>query len=254
MKTWLVACVVAASFLVGSLPGSAQNVQEILDKVEQAYANAKSFQMQATVEISRQQGQQTQRQTVTVSNRFKAPNKMVLIAKGDEDTQIYSDGKTLYIYSPKRKEYIKQAAPVSLDQGLGMPGAGSPKQLSTQLKMMFSANAKLLKESQVAGRPVLVLQAAQSGPMPGQQPGQQQGSFSQTVTASIDKANYTLRRLVMTVTASQGGQKFTQNITMNIQSQQINPSIPDSAFVFKPPAGAQEKTMPMPPGGAPTPR
>ncbi|MEJ5250498.1 MAG: outer membrane lipoprotein carrier protein LolA [Chthonomonadetes bacterium] len=251
MRTRFFAGVLAGAVLLASAPGYAQDVQSILSKVTAAYRSAKSYQAQVSITETRQMGGQQQKQSTTLTTKYKAPNKMVTIVQGRESMQVYSDGKTMYIYLPKEKQYMKAPAPASLAQqgGVGAAGAGDPSQIGAQLQTMFATGAKKLADQTVGGKPMFVLQSSRSGQS-------QDGkiSFKMTATAFIDKASYLLRQLTLSSVQSQGTQNLTQTITISFASQQINPNLPDSVFVFKPPAGAKEQQMPASPSGPPAPR
>ena len=248
MRTKLFTCALVLSVWLASLPASAQDVQTILSKVAAAYKNAKSYQAQASVTETRQIGGQQQKRSSTISTKYKAPNKVVTIVEGSDSMRMYSDGKTMYIYSPKDKEYMKMPAPTSFAQPGGMSGvaSGDPSQIGAQLQAIFGQGAKKLPDRSVGGKPVFVLQSTRSG-----QSQDGQSSFSMTSTALIDKATYMLRQLTLEAVQNQGAQKAKQTISVTFASQQINPQLPDSIFVFTPPAGAKERQMPAPGGPAP---
>lgn len=240
--TWLVAGLV----LLVSIPGHAQDVQTILTKVAAAYKNAKSYQAQATMKQTHQAGSQKQQRTSTITTKYKAPNKVVtIIEDGNNRLHVYSDGKTMYIYSPKDKEYMKAPAPASLAQAGAGVQSGDPSQIGAQLQAMFSTNAKRLADRNIGGKPAFVIQSTQSGQSP-----DGKSSFRMTATALIDKASYMVRQIIIDGERSMGAQKMVDNITITFASQQINPNLPDSVFAFKPPAGAKERPMQAPPGGA----
>jgi outer membrane lipoprotein-sorting protein len=245
MRLQGIACLLAGSMLMVGLPSAAQDVSTILSKVADAYKNAKSYQAQVTMTQVLQVGSQKQQLTSTMTTKYKAPNKMVTLIQGNQSLQVYSDGKTMYVYSPKEREYIKMPAPASLAQagGAGV-GTGDPSQIGTQLQMLFSQNAKKLADRKVGGKLVFVIQSTQSDKA---QDGQ--SSSQMTATAFIDKATYLVRQIVISDSRSRGNQKMSQQITITFASQQINPVLPDSAFVFKPPAGAKERQMPKPGSG-----
>jgi len=249
MRTRFCAWLVAGMVLWAIVPGHAQDVQTILNKVAAAYKNAKSFDARITMTQTLKEGSRKQQSTSTITTKFKAPNKVVTIIEGDQRLHVYSDGKTMYIYSPKQKEYMKQPAPASFVQGSGI-GAGDPSQIGVQLQALFAANAKKLADRSVGGKPAFVIQSTQSGQSP-----DGKGSFKMTATALIDKASYMVRQIVIDGYESMGTRTAVNNLTITFASQQINPSLPDSVFAFKPPAGAKERPMQaMPPGGPPAPR
>ncbi|MER3474452.1 MAG: hypothetical protein C4335_10565 [Armatimonadota bacterium] len=251
MRARFVTCVLAGAVLLASAPGHAQDAQAILNKVASAYKNAKTYQAQASINQTIQVGNQQQRQSGTIITKYKAPNKLVTIVQGmQQNLHIYSDGKTLYIYSPKENQYMKGAAPASFaqQQGIGAVGGGDPTQIGLQLQSMFGTGAKKLPDRKVGGKPAFVIQSSKSGSSP-----DGQGTFQMTATALIDKASYLLKQLTLNGTRTSGTQKVVQNVTIVFASQQINPNLPDSAFVFKPPAGAKELQRQGAPG-APSPR
>lgn len=250
MRTRVSSWLAAGTLLLMSLPGSAQDVQAILTRVTQTYQNAKSYQAQATLTQTRQGGGQQQRRSSTITTRYKAPNKVATVVQGSDTMQIYSDGKTMYLYSPKDKQYMKMPAPASLAQMAGVSGIGSgdPSQIGAQLRSIFS-NGKKLADRNVGGKPVFVLQSTQS-----QQSQDGKTSLQLVATALIDKASYLLHQLTIQATRSQGTQKIVETITVTFASQQVNPNLSDSVFAFKPPAGAKEVTPPQPSGAPPAPR
>ncbi|MCL6474727.1 MAG: DUF2092 domain-containing protein [Firmicutes bacterium] len=254
MRTKFFTCLLAAGALLASVPTSAQDVQTILSKVAAVYQNAKSYQAQASLTETRQMGGQRQKRTSTISTKYKAPNKIVTIVQGSDSLQVYSDGKTMYLYSPKDKEYMKMPAPASFAQQAGMSGIGSgdPSQIGAQLQAIFGMDGKKLPDRNVGGKPVFVLQSTRSG-----QSQDGTSSFSVKATAFIDKATYTLRQITLEASQSQGTQKVAQTINFTVLSQQINPNLPDSVFAFRPPAGAKERKaqeMPGRTGGPGAPR
>ena len=249
MRTLFLTGLVVGAMLFASAPSHAQDVQTILSKVAAAYKNAKSYQAQATMTQVRQMGSQKQQNTSTITTKFKAPNKMVTVVEGKDRLQVYSDGKTMYIYLPQEKEYMKGPAPASLAMAGSGFGSGDPSQIGVQLQAMFGTNAKLA-DRRVGGKPVFVIQSTQS-----QQSPDGKSSLKMTATALIDKATYVVRQIIIEGTRSMGAQKMVENITITFASQQINPNLPDSVFAFRPPAGAKERQMQMPsPGAPPTPR
>jgi outer membrane lipoprotein-sorting protein len=171
MRTKFFTCLLAAGVLLASLPGSAQDVQTILSKVAAVYKNAKSYEAQASLTETRQIGGQQQKRTSTISTKYKAPNKLATIIQGSDSMQVYSDGKTMYLYSPKNKQYMKMPAPVSFAQQPGMSGIGSgdPSQIGAQLQAIFGMDGKKLADRNVGGNPVFVLQSSRSGQSPGWQ-------------------------------------------------------------------------------------
>jgi outer membrane lipoprotein-sorting protein len=248
MRLKFFTCLLAAGALLASVPTFAQDVQTILSKVAAVYQNAKSYQAQASLTETRQMGGQQQKSTSTISTKYKAPNKLVTIVQGRESMQVYSDGKTMYLYFPEKKQYMKRSAPVSLAQQPGMSGIGSadPSQIGPQLQAIFGMDGKKLPDRNVGGKPVFVLQSTRSGQTP-----DGKGAFSMKATAFIDKATYMLRQITLEASQSQGAQKVAQIINFTVLSQQINPKLPDSVFTFKPPSGAKEikaEGMPGTPG------
>lgn len=250
MRTRVWSWLVAGALLLISLPSPAQDVQAILNRVAETYRKAKSYQAQATLTQTRQGGGQQQRRSSTISTKYKAPNKVVTIVQGSDTMQVYSDGKTMYIYSPKDKQYMKMPAPATLTQMAGVSGVGSgdPSQIGAQLQAIFG-NGKKLPDRNVGGTPVFVLQSTQS-----QQSQDGKSSLQLVATAFIDKANYLLRQLTIQATRSQGTQKVVETITLTFASQQVNPNLPDSVFAFTPPAGAKEIAPPQPSGAPSAPR
>lgn len=244
MRTRFTPWLVAGAMLLASIPSHAQDAKTILEKVAATYKNARSYQAQMTMTQSIQMGGRKQQSTATVTTKFKAPNKVATIMTGGADTmQVYSDGKTMYIYWPKSKEYMKHPAPASFAQMGSQMASGDPSSIGMQVQALLSANTKKLADRNVGGKPAFVIQSTQSGQSP-----DGKGSFKMTITAFIDKASYMVRQIVLEASQSTGNQTTKNNATITFVSQQINPNLPDSVFAFKPPAGAKERAMQPPPG------
>lgn len=227
-------------FAGAAVPAHADlSASEIIAKMNAIYSTAKSFKG-STIMQSSGKGPDGKPFTVTATQQvaYKSPNQFRVQvtasgtgaaskASGNSQT-VVSDGKTMYMYLPARKQYIKRPAPPQV-----------PIQRIVQINVN-GQNAKLMPASTVNGRPAYIVQIM---PMLPPTLTAQQKQLVKPSLIAVDKQNFHLLRI------TQGGNAQVMTFT----GQTVNGNLPASVFAFSPPAGATEFKQPMPgaPGGAP---
>jgi outer membrane lipoprotein-sorting protein len=162
------------------------------------------------------------------------------VAQGDQT--VVADGKSLFAYSPSRKQYVKKP---DLPKLTVLDLLDILKKIPTK----DAPNVKLLSSDTVGGRSVSVVQI--SPMMPPSLTVEQQTKWKEAAAHAnplrlfVDKENASLLRIAET---ANGG-----SVDVMLQNQLFNSSIPASSFTYTPPQGAKEITAPVAPslGGVP---
>lgn len=243
----------ALALAVLALPGvrvRADEAQDTLKKMGDLYRNAKSFDGILTVKQNGK-GQDGKPVTLTTvqSVKYKSPNIFHVelkfngtgaAAKANGQTEIINcDGKTLYQYSPAKKQYMKSPAP---------PNVPFPQLLQLMRLQVVpgptTPGAKMLPPATIAGRPALVVEVRPpANSLPAQMPAADKAKIA--FVFRIEKGTYHLIQLVMNLGAGVND--------VNFGPHTVNGNIATSAFNFAPPAGTKEVQVPRPNGapGAP---
>lgn len=234
----------ALAFALGTLApvtARAQAASDVYKKMSDVYAHAKTYQGTVVrIEKGKMPDGKPASQTLTIKINFKSPNKYVVENKkavnmgGKSQTTdqfMVTDGKGLYMYSPDKKVY--QRGPVQIDN-----------LLTRFFGLLNPVNGFLmLPESAVNGRAVFVLKP--NLPTKGT-PEQLANAKKVKVAIMIDKKNFQFVRLSI--------QSASGSLVQTATGQTVNGTIPDSLFVWSPPAGYKEIVAPTTqPGGAPMP-
>ncbi len=232
--TLALACTVLAP-----VTARAQSASEVYKKMSDVYSFAKSYQgtIVRTEKGTTPEGK-VATQAVTVKINFKGPNKYLVNnmksitvgGKSQQTTQIMvTDGKTLLMYSPDKKVY--QRGQIQ-----------NENMLSRFFALLNPVNGfSLLPESKVDGRSVFVLKP--NMPTTGT-PEQLANAKKVKITIMVDKQ--TFQFVKMTIAGATG------SLIQSASNQTVNGNIPDSVFVWTPPASYKELKAPGSPGGGPT--
>lgn len=234
-----------SALAVAALPAGAQSAADILKKSEALYTKAASYQGSLVIKTSgKDQNGKPATLTQTQVIKYVGPNKVRVqvsaIGTGSAKAQAanlssttVSDGKTFTIYNSSLKQYVKQPAP---------PALSVRQLLARVLPASTSQGLKLVAPSQVAGRPVFVLELKPAPPP--NLTAQQKAEYAKMkpLQLMIDKQNYQLLKIRQT--AANG------SVDISLNGQTFKPNLPGSTFAFTPPAGAKEFVPPAnPPGG-----
>ncbi len=233
--------------------GGQSSPDALVAKMENLYIGAKSFQGKITTRrIGKTPKGKAFAMTETREVRFRAPNQIYdaqhyvgtgEAARMSNQSVLYvGDGKSLYVYKPSLKQYVKRPS--------------SPTVTMTQIMMRYLVNPSRFTFSmgptaKVNGRDAYVVIGKPK--IPEQMPSNvkkeewprilEDIKHQRPTQVFIDKRNYQLLRI------SGGSNRVSDEIIFG--SQTINGAISDRAFAFYAPAGAKLITPPA--GGAPAP-
>jgi outer membrane lipoprotein-sorting protein len=159
---------------------------------------------------------------VTVTGTGAAAN-----VNGKANSTVVSDGKNFYVYSPAQKQYMKRPAP---------PKFPLQQLLAAVIPNPATANAKLLPQTTVGGRPAFVVEIKPQ--MPPNLPANQKAQFAKVKPAlvMVDRQNY---HVVKIRQSSPEG-----SIEIDFGPQDLKTALPGKLFAFTPPPGAKEFVPP----------
>ena len=208
----------------------------VLDQMAAAYQALKTYSAKiATVSTG---GSMTQKQTVTLS--FQRPNRAraaIADATGPL-TEVISDGTSLFLSSPRDKQYLKQAAPTeeavsaALSQARGtlLPAlAGSP-QFILRFFGQPGMTVSLGTPETVAAVPTDTVTIA----LPNH------NGTTVHFTLSVATGDHLLRQLTETAQFTRGGKSQTFTHTETVIAQTLNPALTAADFAFVPPPGSKK--------------
>ncbi len=208
----------------------------VLDQMAAAYQALQTYSAKISVESTT--GAAVQKQTVRVS--FLRPNraKATVADSTGPVAEVVSDGVSLYLLSPRDKQYLKQAAPsanvipavLSQARGALLPTvAGSPRFLD-RLFSQPGVTVTLGTPLTVAG----VSTDTVTTTLPSQ------GSNQMQVIFSIATTDHLLRRVTETASFTQAGKPHTFTHTETVIDQAPGTALTAKDFLFVPPPGAKK--------------
>ena len=229
---------------------AAEDPGALLKKMVDTYSNSKSY--TGTV-ISHQKGKDNTGKAITVLKtqvvKYKSPNLVNVVvtisgtgvpasqfAQGNQT--VAADGKTVILYRPAQKAYIKKPDLPKLnltdvvDVLRGMP---------TKTNEYMS----VLPSETVKGRAVYVVMIKPA--MNPKWTPDQQAKWKEMLKKAtplhlyIDKQNFALLRIMQDMNGN--------NLDILLENQLFNPTIPGSAFTFTLPPGSKEIVAPAQPAG-----
>ena len=224
---------------------NAQAPKDIITKTLDVYLKATAFQSSVTIKSGKATDAAKGSMVITQQIKYKSPNMFSIqvsatgtgpqAAKAaDAGGLVVSDGKMIYQYSNKQKQYAKQAAPATLP-------------LQTILRQyMPNPNNEItvLPEANVQGRATVVL--AIKPKIPATATAAQKETMAKqlkTMKATqlfVDKQTHQILKISLAGGAA----------VIEFNSQSLTPTFAPNTFAFTPPPGAKE-FVPPPAGGAP---
>lgn len=220
---YFAATVAVAVGALSPIPAQAQSASEVYRRMSEVYTFAKSYQGTIVrVENGKMSDGKSASQSVTIKISFKAPNKYLVntlksMTTGGKtqsfDQTMVTDGKSLFMFSPVTKLY--QLGQIQ-----------NENQLSRFFALLTPVDGfSLLPESTVKGRTVFVL--TPNIPLK-DTPAERANAKKVKITLMVDKQNYQF--LKMTIESATG------QLTQSVSDQRLNAPVPDSLFVWTPPA------------------
>lgn len=239
--------------------GSAQqDAKAFLKQVQQKYRNAKSWEMSIDITAEISIGGNSQKQQSSSTIAMQRPNRVAakVGASGFSPArEIYSDGKTVFVYVPSAKQYMKQPAPPDLKgANAGLLGeAGMLMGIADQDLDQLGPNAKIrFRGTQtVGGKQTRIVEITDS-----------QGNASLNLKLFIGTQDRLIYRVELNQTTrpQQGGQgsgqaqpQTSMKVTATMRYISFDKPIPAARFRFTPPKDAkeiqpQQRGQPMTPG------
>ena len=213
--------------------------QAALDQMTAAYKALKTY--SATLAVSSAAGGHTQRQTVTLVFQRPGQARIVIADAAGTQEEIVSNGTSLFLSSPRDKQYLKQAVPpgaeslpavLSQARGTLLPMlAGSPEFLS-RLTAQPGVTVRLGTPGTIAGVPTDTVITTLPNP-----------TAQVRFTFSVGAEDHLLRRLIETATMTRGAQAQTYTHTETVTAQTPDAPLTAAAFAFVPPPGAKLVTQ-----------
>ncbi|MFN3689869.1 MAG: LolA family protein [Fimbriimonadales bacterium] len=249
MRTLWIAAIALASTAIGA---TQQDAKALLKQVQQKYRNAKTWDMKVDITFEIKIGANAMKQQITSTLAIQRPNRIAakLSSSGVVLREVYSDGKTVYLYNPSTKQYMKMAAA----NEIGSSTAQLLGEVGMLLSFLDQDLDKLGADTQfqmrgtetVAGKRVQVVEIRQkltNG-----------SSVTRVFIGTQDRLVYRVEYTETLRTQSGQGSNAqplerVTTATANLQYLSFNKPIPASRFQFKPPKDAKE--MPPPQLGAP---
>ena len=199
--------------LLAGAPAAAQSLDDVVNGVEATYGKIQDLQAEFTQAAHNKSLGQDIKAEGTVS--LKKGGKMRWDYKSPSPQQIVSDGTWLWVYTPELNQVNKGSAPKALAGPAGSFLAGLGR-LRDEFSVRFLNPASKLD---AAGRPLLDLTPKAPTPL-----------LTRLVLA-VDPKDYIVRQAVLY-------DQLQNTVTMTFNKVAINATLPDSLFVFTPPAGA----------------
>lgn len=204
----------AAAPAPAALPPRLQSPAEVVDALQRSYEGVRDYTASFTQELTNTTAGETTRSQGTLY--FKKPGKMRWDYRTPEAKALISDGKTLWIWEPAFKQYAAQpvaqsSAPLALRFLMG----------EGKLSDDFTAEVKAVKEGSVALE--LTPKSAASG---------------------VDKLRFVITTADWKVQEAVLYDPLGNRNRLVFTGARWNTNLPDSGFVFAPPAGAREIKAP----------
>ncbi len=248
MRLWLL---FAIGIGLGASGLAQQDAKAFLKQVQQKYRNAKTLDMSFTITIEATIGANMNRQQVTGRTAVQFPNKVhAKISTPMGEQEIYSDGKTMYLYVPAAKQYMKQDAPTDL-RGQNVQFLGTAGLLFSLInedldrpgsnrKITFAGNQT------AGGKQTRVVEVTDS-----------EGNSRTSVRLFIGTQDRLIYRIEANQTTQIGGgqsgqkpQQMSNKLTATITYAGFDKPIPATRFKFNIPKDAKEIKPQGMPGGA----
>ncbi len=255
MLGWVLLASAAALSQIAPSPSGRQgeaaqpDAGELLKKVGETYRAMSTLQGEVTMAVETGDPALPEQTEMPFSLSINAKGKMRMEGKGLVPVTTVADGQTLWVYMPLFNRYMK--IPLGQSGTYAAPGFTVPSDYLQQ----FSKVGENVKAANIVGAETLHVNGsdvscwivsanydspnARAAPAAG---GAKGGALSGTTKLWVDKTRYWVYRESSEVEVPAPGTAAPNKIknTISFTRLAINEAIPDSAFVFQPPAGASE--------------
>jgi outer membrane lipoprotein-sorting protein len=238
-------------FLAVAAVGAAQqDAKAFLKQVQQKYRDAKSWEMKIDITVESSFGGNSQKQQSSSTIAMQRPNLVAakVSASGFMPArEIYSDGKTVYLYAPSAKQYMKQPAPPDF-KGANVGLLGDAGMLIALLDQDLDAAGQDVKvqfrgTQTIGGKQTRVVEVTE-----------RRGNSTSNLKLYVGTQDRLVYRVEWNQTVrpqqqGQGGGQAQQSLSMkataNIRYISFDKPIPASRFRFTPPKDAKEVQPPQ---------
>ena len=227
-----------------------QDAKAFLKQVQQKYREAKSWEMKIDITVESSFGGNSHKQQSSSTIAMQRPN--LVAAKVDASgfmpaREIYSDGKTVYLYAPSAKQYMKQPAPPDF-KGANVGLLGDAGMLIALLDQDLDATGRDVKvqfrgTQTIGGKQTRVVEVTE-----------RRGNSTSNLKLYVGTQDRLVYRVEWNQTVrpqqqGQGGGQAQQSLSMkataNIRYISFDKPIPASRFRFTPPKDAKEVQPPQ---------
>lgn len=227
-------------------PGTRPTAKQLLSAVQMLYGGIESarFEGVSSTVVKHDGKTAGQIKDAPFTILFKRPDKVKMTGP---DSEMVSDGKTVYTYLPKAKRYTREPAGDELLRALVISKAGVGI-MGLLLRVDYEsaiASSKLLPDSKFRGDEVYVLSLDLKAP---------RGARASQKLWIGKKDLVIYKNEVITRGKPQRPEGYAGNLPALVETTTVgtlkkfepNPRLADSQFRFKPPAGAKLAEMPKP--------
>jgi peroxiredoxin/outer membrane lipoprotein-sorting protein len=237
----LIVMVVEGLSVAGEVPPEAQTYLHLLD---QTYAKAQTYQAEVKISVDIVMGKQTHSDAMVTKLVWQKPNRIFVHSDYEKSGPIMiSDGKKYIKFIPREKEYVVDQPPATIRNSdpmqsgvLGQFGGivdiiSSESPMKTVLKDLVKASLK--NDVEMEGKPCAVIHLDKNV-----------RSKEVGIDIFVEKRTGRLVKMIFDNKAYLPPSEQAKDLKFEIVEQhtgiQIDEAIPDTTFVFNPPAGARK--------------
>ncbi len=219
-------------------------VQTYINLLEQTYIKAQTYQAELTISVDIVMGKQTHSETMVTKLAWQKPNRIFVHSDYEKSGPVMiSDGEKYFKFIPREKEYIVDQPPDTIPNSdpmqsgvLGQFGGivdiiSSPSPAKTVQKDLVKASLK--NDAEVLGASCAVIHLDKNVK-----------NKKLGIDMFVEKRTGRLVKMIFDNKAYLPGSEDARNLKFEIVEQhakiRIDEKLPDTTFVFNPPAGARK--------------
>jgi outer membrane lipoprotein-sorting protein len=229
---------VSAGFAQGQVQGQPDG-NAILREVGEKYAAAKQYELAVTIHVTSRRnayGAIVREESLQMHMALESPEKVLFEGAGfgEDGTNVYSDGKNAWVYSPSTNTYMAvkpgPAASGPLDEQKLKDDDMIPYALQMaslamqQLLPSEGASAKILREEKIGDRDCYVIEMHDETTPP------------EGARLWVDKSRIVILRGEQSLNTA----GVTQTTRADYTTARVGEPLPEGLFTFKPPEGAKQ--------------
>jgi outer membrane lipoprotein-sorting protein len=232
--------VLAAVAVSVGLAQTQPDANEIMRKMGEKYASAKRYELAVTIHVTSRRnadGSIVNEESLQMHIGLDSPDKVVFEGAGgldDGGTDVYSDGKKAWVYSPSKNTYMAVKPGAAANDALDEQKLKDEDVVAYALQMASlamqqllpseRASAKILREEKIGERDCYVIEMHDETTPP-------EGAL-----LWVDKSRLVILRGEQALNT--GG--VTQTTRADYTTAKVDEPLPEDLFTFKPPPGAKQ--------------